>query len=282
MTIDLKSFDWIVVNTSAGKDSQALMDYVVEHARTQGVLDRVLAVHCDLGRVEWEGTRELAEEHARHYGLRFEVVSRKQGDLMTHFRQRRESLDAKGKLDTPAFPGTGGRYCTSDHKTSQVKQLHTRLADETRAAGGPKCPKILDCLGLRAEESDSRAKRLAEKGELEFAKTKSSGRKEVWEWNPLSEWLEEAVWERIWAAGTRWHWAYDKGMERLSCVFCIYASRSDLAIAASLNRGLLEEYVQLERDCRSTFPVGGKFSLADIQAELEQGEKMAKNLLAGG
>lgn len=63
--IDLASFDCIVINTSAGKDSQAMMDYVVGLARAAGVLHKVIAVHADLGRVEWKGTRELAETHAK-------------------------------------------------------------------------------------------------------------------------------------------------------------------------------------------------------------------------
>ena len=85
-TPDLTSFDFIVVNTSAGKDSQAMMDYVCRLAREAGVLDRVLAVHADLGRVEWKGTRELAEEHAKHYGTPFHVVRRVRHDEIRRVR----------------------------------------------------------------------------------------------------------------------------------------------------------------------------------------------------
>jgi 3'-phosphoadenosine 5'-phosphosulfate sulfotransferase (PAPS reductase)/FAD synthetase len=84
----LTAYDVILVNSSAGKDSQAMLDLIIERAKAEGVLDRVVVVHCDLGRVEWKGTRELAEEQARHYGVRFEVVSRPQGDLLQHIEQR--------------------------------------------------------------------------------------------------------------------------------------------------------------------------------------------------
>ena len=84
MRVNLRWYDHIVLNTSAGKDSQATMGWVVARAKDAGVLDRVVAVHCDLGEEEWEGTRELAEEHARHYGLRFEVVKRRQGGILQH------------------------------------------------------------------------------------------------------------------------------------------------------------------------------------------------------
>ena len=73
MTPDLTSYDWILLNTSGGKDSQTAMDVTVRDAHRVGVTDRLVAVHCDLGRVEWKGTRELAEEQARRYGItRFE------------------------------------------------------------------------------------------------------------------------------------------------------------------------------------------------------------------
>ena len=64
-----------MVNSSAGKDSQATLDVVVAAARAAGVVDRVIVVHADLGDAEWDGVPELAAEHATHYGLRFEITS---------------------------------------------------------------------------------------------------------------------------------------------------------------------------------------------------------------
>ena len=64
-TPDLTTYDLILVNTSAGKDSQASMDVVFHAAREAGVANRLVAVHADLGeRIEWPGTKELAAEHA--------------------------------------------------------------------------------------------------------------------------------------------------------------------------------------------------------------------------
>ena len=61
----LRDYDWIVINSSACKDSQAMLDYVVELADTHDVpRGRLIVAHVDLGRVEWPGTRELAEERA--------------------------------------------------------------------------------------------------------------------------------------------------------------------------------------------------------------------------
>jgi 3'-phosphoadenosine 5'-phosphosulfate sulfotransferase (PAPS reductase)/FAD synthetase len=142
----LTSYHWILVNSSAGKDSQAMLDLVVELATAAGVRDRVVVVHCDLGRVEWAGTAELAEEQAKHYGLRFEKVSRPQGDLL-------DQIEARGM-----FPSSSARYCTSDHKRGQVRKVLTMLAKELADAGHVGPVRILNCMGLRAEESPARAK----------------------------------------------------------------------------------------------------------------------------
>src|SRR5262245_17495408 len=108
---NLTLYDIILVNSSAGKDSQAMLDVVVERAQVLSILNRVVVVHCDLGRVEWPGTRELAEAQARHYGVRFEVVRREQGDLLSQVRRRRKWPDPKR------------RYCTSDQKRAPVEKL---------------------------------------------------------------------------------------------------------------------------------------------------------------
>ena len=80
MTPDLRSYHWIVLNSSAGKDSQAMLDYVVELASRTGVgRERLVVAHADLGRVEWPGRRALAEEQARHYGLAFYAIRQPQG-----------------------------------------------------------------------------------------------------------------------------------------------------------------------------------------------------------
>jgi 3'-phosphoadenosine 5'-phosphosulfate sulfotransferase (PAPS reductase)/FAD synthetase len=241
---DLAWYDWILINTSAGKDSQTMLDYVVSLARRAGVLDRVVAVHADLGRVEWQGVRALAERQATHYGVRFIAVSRPQGDLLDHVEQH-------GK-----WPGYGTRWCTSDHKRGQVYRVLTQLADEAREGGrldvtgyrkngNPiyRPARILNCMGLRAQESPKRAKQdpFAYDEEASTATTRH-----VDEWLPIHDWTTEEVWTAIRASGVPHHPAYDMGMPRLSCCFCIYASKSALVRAAQLNPSLAKEYARVE------------------------------------
>lgn len=255
--LDLRSYDVILVNSSAGKDSQAMLDLIHEMATAANVAERLVVVHCDLGRVEWAGTRELAEKQAAHYGVRFEVVSRPQGDLLTHVEQRR------------MWPSSTARYCTSDHKRGQVRRVMTKLADEVRARKGGQV-RILSCMGLRADESPARAKKVT----FEFDARASNGRRHVDTWLPIHGWTTAQVWERIRQSGVPHHPAYDKGMKRLSCVFCIFAPKSALLIAGAHNSALLAEYVAVEQKIGHDFRKG--FKLRVIQDEVLAGVDVSK------
>jgi len=243
-TPNLTDYDYIIINTSAGKDSQSMMEYVVKLADEAGVRDRLVAVHADLGRMEWEGTKELAATQSAYYGLRFEVVSRPQGDLLTHIKER------------GMWPSSTTRYCTSDHKRDQVAKIITKLSRESSMSN----IKILNCMGLRAEESPARAKR----ADFSINKRLSNKSRTVHEWLPIHAWKETEVWASIKASKVPYHRAYDLGMPRLSCIFCIFAPKSALVLAGTHNRELLEEYVGVEAE------MGHKFRMDTSMAEVKE------------
>lgn len=268
-------YDLIVLNSSAGKDSQVMIDYMIELADAQDYpREKLVVVHADLGRVEWKGTKELALEQAEHYGLRFEVEHRTQGDLLDHIKER-------GK-----FPDKARRYCTSDHKRAQIGKVLTKLANEIRSAdpvtfnrgytteideegnkvrkqkGRP--VKILSALGIRADESPDRSKMAS----FSHNKYHTGGfAKQVWNWFPIFNWTLEQVWDRIKASGVRHHYAYDLGMPRLSCVFCVFAPKKALMIAGRENPELLDKYVEVEAEIGHDFRHG--FKIATIKEALE-------------
>lgn len=248
---DLAAYDLILVNTSAGKDSQAMLDLVVAEADAAGVpRSRLVCFHADLGRVEWEGTAELAAEHAAHYGLRIITIARPQGDLLDHIEQR------------GMFPSSTTRYCTSDHKRGQGRKAMTMLV---RELGLDRPARILNCMGFRREESPARRK----KDPLRYD-APASGKgtvRQVDEWLPILEWELHQVWARIEEAGTRYHPAYDAGMPRLSCSFCVLASRGALVRAAQLRPALAAEYAAVEVRIGHRFT--DAFSIAEVIAEAE-------------
>ncbi|MFI7680535.1 hypothetical protein [Actinophytocola sp. NPDC049390] len=142
---DLTAYDVILVNSSGGKDSQAMLDEVCTLAETAGVLDRITVLHCALGHVEWPGTSELARTQAEHYGVRYEQRHREQGLLLDQVRRR-------GR-----WPSASARYCTSDQKRGPARKLITQLVAELGDLGRP--ARVLNCMGLRAEESRARLKK---------------------------------------------------------------------------------------------------------------------------
>ena len=264
----LEDYDRIVVSSSGGKDSQAMLHYVARLAREAGVSDRVVVLHCDLGRMEWPGTLELVREQAAHYGFEVEVTSRigrlstggkgyergeVMGDLLHHVRRH------------GMWPGGNSRYCTSDHKRGPSEVMFTELARQWREdTGERRAYRILDCMGMRAQESPKRAEK------PQFEVRKDNGNQRVDTWLPIQAWTVDRVWETIRSSGVRHHWAYDLGMPRLSCVFCVFASRDALRIAGRANTPLLREYVAVEREIDHTFQKGR--SLASVLEEIERGD----------
>jgi 3'-phosphoadenosine 5'-phosphosulfate sulfotransferase (PAPS reductase)/FAD synthetase len=251
-TPELADYDVILVNSSAGKDSQATLDVVGAAARDAGALDRVVVVHADLGEAEWEGVPELAAEHAAHYGLRFEITSNPETIL--------ERTARRG-----AWPSATIRWCTSDHKRGPIRKVMTRLVselrDSERVVGRP--VRLLNVMGLRAEESAARSRR----NPYAPNPSASNGRRQVDDWYPIHAWTVAQVWDRISAAGTRPHPAYQAGMSRLSCRFCVLASRADLVCSARLNPELAQRYATVEAQTGHRFRMD--LSMAEVIAEAE-------------
>lgn len=262
----LSSYDWIVINTSAGKDSQTAIAEVIRQADAAGFdRDRIVLVHADLGATaagndfEWKGVAELAARQAAHYGLRFELVARRQADgsadTILNYTTRRG-----------AWPSSTVRFCTSEFKRTPCRRVITQLDREIRTSRDQKI-RVLQVFGFRAQESNARAK----KAVFEFDKRSSTKTRTVDNWLPIHEWTEEQVWADIQATGVEHHEAYDLGMPRLSCCFCIFAPKAALMIAGEHNRPLLDEYVAVEKAIGHTFRQG--FAIGEIAEALDRGER---------
>lgn len=264
----LAAYDILLVNISAGKDSQASLDVVVAQARAAAVLDRVVAIHADLGDAEWDGVPDLAAEHAAHYGLRFELTSRTAAD--GHTETILERVAVRGM-----WPDAARRWCTSDHKRGPIRTVMTRLVAELRDSGrvSGRPVRVLNIMGLRAEESRARARRVA----YAHNPSASNGRRHVDDWYPIHQFSLTDVWDRIAMAGTRPHPAYAAGMTRLSCRFCVLASRADLVCSARLNPKLADQYAAVEAATGHTFRAD--LSMADIIAEARGAHQPQLSLL---
>lgn len=265
---DLLSYDVIEISSSAGKDSLAMLAYVCALCSALGILDRVVVVHADLGRQEWPGTREIAEAQAQRFGVRFVVVKRPQGDffdLVRHYGH---------------WPKPKTRFCTAMLKRDQILRALTRFAAEVR----PHLPmveivhkgkirrtkrpvRILNCIGLRAQESPGRAAKEA----LTLHGRGSSGRQQIDIWLPIQAMTTEEVFAACARTGAPMHPAYAAGLPRASCVMCFYAPRAALIRAGRLHPELLAEGVALEREIGHDFK--HRLPLLQIQQAIAAGEE---------
>jgi 3'-phosphoadenosine 5'-phosphosulfate sulfotransferase (PAPS reductase)/FAD synthetase len=130
------------------------------------------------------------------------------------------------------FPSPQQRQCTSDLKRGPIEKVIRHLTYARKAAGHPAWHLVVNCMGLRAEESVTRKKMPP----FAFDKGNSKAGREWYEWLPVHDWTEAEVYAAIKAAGQQPHIVYRKGMKRFSCVFCIYADKESLTTAARLVR----------------------------------------------
>lgn len=255
LNMNLREYDWIVVNSSAGKDSQTSLRIVLELADTQHALDRVIVAHADLGRIEWDGCKELAERQVHLYSekIPFWSMARPQGDFLDLVR-------ARGK-----WPDSQNRLCTSSLKRDQIAKLFTELTAKLALPKG-RAARILNCMGMRAEESPTRAKLQP------FCRSdrSSNSLRIVDQWLPIHGLTVDQVWANIRASGVPHHHAYDLGMKRLSCRFCIFADKASLMLAGRHAPELLAEYVTTERAIGHTFRHG--FRIEEIQEAIAGGQ----------
>ncbi|PZQ55744.1 MAG: phosphoadenosine phosphosulfate reductase [Novosphingobium pentaromativorans] len=220
-----------VVNDSAGKDSQAQKIKVMSMVPHR----QILILHAVLPEVEWDGTVEHIEANSGNLPI-----------VYAHARKTLfEMVEHRGM-----FPSPANRQCTSDLKRGPIEREIRRYLKARPEFGGL----VVNCMGMRAEESTGRAKLEA----FKFNKANSIAGREWYDWLPIHDWSAEQVFASIRAAGQEPHWAYAAGMTRLSCCFCIMASQADLTTAAKLNPALYSRYVETERRLGFTLSMSRK------------------------
>ena len=213
----------VVINHSGGKDSQAmtiLLSRVVPR-------DQLLVVHAPLGEVEWPDTIPLIENTIPP-GVPLILAPVASGKSLL------DRIEERGR-----FPSAAVRFCTSDHKRGPIERELRRYLKSNSRFGG----RLVNAMGMRAEESAARAGKLPWRRNVRM----SVAGREVFDWLPIFHLSTDDVFRVIRDAGQSPHWAYAAGMSRLSCVFCIMASRTDLRTAAQLQPALYARYVALEK-----------------------------------
>ncbi len=218
----------VYTSHSGGKDSQAMLIKL----RDLGVPDeQIVIIHADLEGIEWKDTKKQIRDTIGNLPLH----------IVKNAKTFWDKVDHRG-----AFPSSGCRWCTSDLKRDPIHKL---IRNDLKARGKSLA---INAIGIRADESASRSKQEP----VTFSKRQSKAGREIWDIFPIFYMTTEEVFENIRAAGEKVHWAYDAGMDRLSCCFCIMATDRDLTIAAEHNPELYVQYVEKERELGFTLKNG--------------------------
>lgn len=228
------------ISHSGGKDSQAM------YALLQHVIpsEQIVVVHSDLGEVEWAGVQEHIRANIQH-DLNVVAAVDKAGEPKTLLGM----VEKRGM-----WPSSSCRQCTSDLKRDPIMKF---IRNDLKKRGGSIA---VNCTGIRAQESDSRAKK--DPFQVNKRETKSGRvQRTVYDWMPIFDLSTEQVFAAIAAAGQGPFWAYEKN-ERLSCVFCIMGSLNDLRHGAERNPELYKKYVDLEKKIGHTLFHKGKQAIS--------------------
>lgn len=248
--MNLHQYDIVIINSSAGKDSLCAIWEMCRLADDQLYpRDRIVVSHQDLGEMEWKGTKELAQRQAELFGLRFHCSKRKDKNGIEETLL--EYVERRGK-----WPSNKQRYCTSDFKRGPGATVVTKLIKEGY---------VLYVFGFRKDESPSRAKKDVFKVNFRL----STKARHVHEYLPIHEWTKEQVWKTITENNLPYHPAYDLGMPRLSCCFCIFSPFDALVTAGKANPELLDRYVKVEQKIGHSFRKDLK--IQDVQDAIRNG-----------
>lgn len=256
--LNLADYDLIAVSSSGGKDSSVMLRAIALLAEEQGVKDRVHVIHSTFSE-EWPGADAMARGQAEMFGLKFHLVGKVNSELTG--KTLLDYVEHRQK-----WPDSPNRFCTSDFKRGPIEKQIKALTPLSRKPFN-RPYRVLDVWGLRGDESPKRAKR----PQLDKNKRLSNGVRQTDTWMPIKDWNEIKVWKIIRENGIPVHYAYGLGFKRLSCRFCIYASRDTLMASALQSPELFSKYVEVEKK------IGFKFtqalSLEEIDVAIKKGEK---------
>jgi 3'-phosphoadenosine 5'-phosphosulfate sulfotransferase (PAPS reductase)/FAD synthetase len=263
----------VIFSLSGGKDSSAAAFAVSEY------LDRIghprqlrSSIHADLGAIEWQKTPAFVERIAKHLNTELTIVRRKAGGLIQRWEQRWASSCLRYEnLETfqlvSPWSSASLRFCTSETKVaplgSHIRKTHP---GET----------IISIVGIRREESASRANSPISRNDARFAPPGNKAGTRMLTWHPILDWSSEDVFAFHRERKIPLHEAYALGSTRLSCSYCVLSSLNNLTVAAASpgNHETFRRIVALES--RSGFSFQNSRWLAEVAPQLlDEAEKAA-------
>ena len=241
----------LVLSVSGGKDSDAMCHHLLERRQAEGWSGVAVMIHADLGaRVEWQQTPDYVQNLAQRKEVPLHVVRWAHGDLIDRIWQRYHKDPSR-----PCWPSAKMRYCTADLKLEPISRWLRNIFPTGN---------VICAMGLRAQESYTRAKRQA--FTLRTNSSAPTKGRFVYDWLPIHDWTETDVWDCIRRHGNIHHEAYSLGNHRLSCGLCVLASLNDLINGATYSPDTYREYCRIEAVTGYSFRKD--FWLSDLKPDL--------------
>lgn len=247
-SLDLNSYEKIIVAFSTGKDSIACFLWLKEN---KVPIHKIELWHHEVDGegplfMDWECTSDYARKFAAAFGVPIYFSGKKGGFLTEMLREN--SLTAPTYFETPdckfEVGGTRGKPSTRRKFPQISPDLSVRwcsaylkidpCATSIRHQERFNNSRTLVLSGERGEESAARAKyEIFEPDRSD--KRDGSKKRHVDRLRPLRDWTEQQVWNLIAKYKIRVHPAYYMGWGRVSCKWCIFGNPNQFASAFKLS-----------------------------------------------
>ena len=253
----------VAFSVSGGKDSSVAAHAVnvyldsIGHPRE----DRI-AVHADLGRIEWSQSHAICESLAKQLGVELWTVRHSRHDMISRWEERFTRGKARyANLEIFNLIGPWSsaslRFCTAEMKQQVISPaLKKRFPGRT----------IISVIGVRREESANRASTPVSKQEPRWDGRDGT---RLISWNPIVNMLTPEVFAYHTAHRIDLHEAYTRfRSSRVSCTYCVLQKIDDQKASSACNDNHQNYRHLVEMEARSTFSFQPTRWLADVSPEL--------------
>ncbi len=260
--MDLHDYDKYIVSFSGGKDSTALLLYLLDNDVPK---ERIELWHQEIdgrGRTlfDWEVTPDYCRKLGEAFGIPvyfqwkaggFEREMLREGSLtapVCYELPDRSIIQTGGTRGKPSTrrrfpqpsPDLRTRWCSAYLK---IDVCATALRHDERFQN----IRTLVLSGERGEESKQRASyAILEPDKADLRKGRIP--RYIDRFRPLRDWKEQKIWDLLEKYRVRPHPCYFMGFGRCSCKFCVFGNCHQFASAACVSKMQFETLIRFEKD----------------------------------